>query len=161
MTRPKPEPKLGSLRLDRRRDVPLHQQICDRIKGAISTGSLAAGTRLPSSRSLASQLSISRATVELAYSILAGEGVVSRRRAAGTRVELRPIEQAPRRSRRLPRPLLPGLVSEPAQAPRLFQMGLPALDAFPRKLWSRLAAHHASTSLQAALGPCGKRSRIA
>jgi GntR family transcriptional regulator/MocR family aminotransferase len=36
-----------------------------------------------------------------------------------------------------------GLASEPAQLPKLFQMGLPALDAFPRKLWSRLAVRHA------------------
>src|SRR5207249_4132218 len=28
-------------------------------------------------------------------------------------------------------------------APRLFRMGLPALDAFPRKLWSRLVAREA------------------
>jgi GntR family transcriptional regulator/MocR family aminotransferase len=81
--------------------------------------------------------------VELAYNILAGEGYVTRQNAAGTRVELRPVERPPQPSLRSPRPLMPGLASEATQAPRLFQMGLPALDAFPRKLWSRLAARHA------------------
>lgn len=137
------EPQLADLRLDRNKSTPLHQQISDRIKRAISTGSLSPGARLPSSRSLASQLSVSRATVELAYSILAGEGYLIRQNAAGTRVQSRPIGRPRRQSPRSPGPLMPGLASQAAQAPRLFQMGLPALDAFPRKLWSRLAARHA------------------
>ncbi|MEW9582456.1 PLP-dependent aminotransferase family protein [Paraburkholderia sp. DGU8] len=138
-----PQSDLAELQLDRSKDSPLHQQISDRIKGAISAGTLLPGARLPSSRSLASQLSISRATVELAYSILAGEGYLTREHAAGTRVQLRPIGRLPEPSTRPPRPLMPGLASEAAQLPRPFQIGLPALDAFPRKLWSRLAGHHA------------------
>jgi GntR family transcriptional regulator/MocR family aminotransferase len=136
------EPKLD-LCVDRSIGTPLHQQISERIKGAISAGSLAPGARLPSSRSLASQLSVSRATVELAYSILAGEGYLNRQHAAGTRVELRPIGLPPAPATRSPQPLMPGLASEAAQLPRPFQIGLPALDAFPRKLWSRLAGRHA------------------
>ncbi|MFM0341923.1 MocR-like pyridoxine biosynthesis transcription factor PdxR [Paraburkholderia fungorum] len=143
MINPMPEPELAELRVDRSNGTPLHQQISERIKDAISTGSLAPGARLPSSRSLASQLSVSRATVELAYSILAGEGYLNRQHAAGTRVELRPVGRPPEPSRRSPQPLMPGLASEAAQLPRPFQIGLPALDAFPRKLWSRLAGRHA------------------
>jgi GntR family transcriptional regulator/MocR family aminotransferase len=138
-----PTLELTGLQLDRSKSTPLHQQIADRIKQAISMGSLSPGARLPSSRSLAAQLSISRATVEFAYSTLAGEGYVSRRKAAGTRVELRAFERNLPPPPSPPRPLMPGLASEASQAPRLFQMGLPALDAFPRKLWSRLAAYHA------------------
>ncbi|SFJ95433.1 GntR family transcriptional regulator / MocR family aminotransferase [Bradyrhizobium sp. Gha] len=143
MDRRMPEPKLVSLRVDPQKNMPLHKQLCVRIKRAIATGSLPPGTQLPSSRSLASQLSVSRTTVELAYSILASEGFVIRRGAAGTRIGSCPVGETPRRPARSPRPLLPGLASEAARAPRLFQMGLPALDAFPRKLWSRLAASHA------------------
>jgi GntR family transcriptional regulator / MocR family aminotransferase len=143
MSKHMPESELADLQLDRSKSTPLHQQISERVKGAISTGSLAPGARLPSSRSLASQLSISRATVELAYSILAGEGYLTRQNGAGTRVEARPIERPAQPVPRPPRPLMPGLASEAAQPPRPFQMGLPALDAFPRKLWSRLAARHA------------------
>src|SRR3954451_13247761 len=117
-----PQSELADLRLDRSKDTPLHQQISDRIKGAISTGALLPGARLPSSRSLASQLSISRATVELSYSILAGEGYLTRQHAAGTRVELRPIGRLPEPCTRSPRPLMPGLASEAAQLPRPFQI---------------------------------------
>ncbi|REG49120.1 GntR family transcriptional regulator [Paraburkholderia sp. BL6669N2] len=138
-----PDVEFANLRLGRRNGAPLHQQISERIKGAISAGSLAPGARLPSSRSLASQLSVSRATVELAYSILSGEGYLNRQNAAGTRVASCPAGPLPQPSERLPQPLMPGLASEAGQLPRLFQLGLPALDAFPRKLWSRLAGRHA------------------
>ncbi|XQM39400.1 Putative transcriptional regulator, GntR family (plasmid) [Cupriavidus sp. H19C3] len=144
-----PESTLADLQIDESQSTPLHQQILDRIKQAIWTGSLPPGARLPSSRSLASQLSISRATVELAYNTLAGEGYVSRQNAAGTRVHRHPGELSPRQAApslplpRPPQPLMPGLASEAAQAPRLFQMGLPALDAFPRKVWARLASRQA------------------
>jgi GntR family transcriptional regulator/MocR family aminotransferase len=137
-----PTHALEGFRLQQGKGLVLHQQISDDIKQRIRSGALRAGTRLPSSRTLASQLAVSRATVELAYGMLAAEGYVSRRAAAGTRVESLPAKTA-----RPPLPanplLMPGLASEPAQAPRLFQMGLPALDAFPRKLWSRVAARHA------------------
>ena len=72
------------LRLDRRLAAPLHRQIYERIRSAILSGRLPAGARLPSSRSLASQLAASRATVQLAYELLAGEGYVVGRAAAGT-----------------------------------------------------------------------------
>ena len=122
--------------------VALHRQISDGIKEQICTGALSAGARLPASRTLASQLAVSRATIELAYGILAAGGYVSRHSAGGTRVESIPVEALRPFAHSSPL-LMPGLASEPAQAPRLFQMGLPALDAFPRKLWARLAAQHA------------------
>lgn len=134
--------ELEGFRLHLGSGVPLHQQISDGIRERIRSGAIAAGARLPASRTLASQLDVSRATIELAYGILASGGYVSRHTAAGTRVESIPVEapRPPPPSRPL---LMPGLASEPAQAPRLFQMGLPALDAFPRKVWARLAARHA------------------
>jgi len=134
--------RLDGLRLEGRASVPLHQQISEGIKQRISAGAIPVGERLPSSRDLASQLGVSRATVELAYSNLAAEGYVARRTAAGTRVLPVRTVNAPAAARE-PAPLMPGLASQPAQLPRLFQMGLPALDVFPRKLWSRLAARHA------------------
>lgn len=142
MTTPPDKERLEGWRLESRASVPLHQQISDGIKRRIASRALGVGARLPSSRDLASQLGVSRATVELAYSNLAAEGYVARRSAAGTRV-LPARTQAPQPLLRTSAPLLPGLASEAAQPPSLFQMGLPALDAFPRKLWSRLAARHA------------------
>jgi hypothetical protein len=46
MTRPTPEPKLPSLRVNLSKNKPLHQQISDWIKRAILSGSLAPGARL-------------------------------------------------------------------------------------------------------------------
>src|SRR5258708_12040310 len=77
----------------------LHRQIYERIRGAILSGELRAGARLPSARSLASQLTVARGTVETAYQILAAEGYVPGRAAAGTFVErtlLHPSAARPR-----------------------------------------------------------------
>lgn len=53
-------PFLTSLRLDSRLAEPLYRQIYQRIKDAIAQGSLAAGSRLPSVRGLASDLGVAR-----------------------------------------------------------------------------------------------------
>jgi len=126
-----------------RRGGPLYRQIYARIRGGILSGELRAGARLPSARSLASQMAVARGTVETAYQILAGEGYIVGRGAAGTFVE-RNLVGAPATARRA-EPPGPAPADRAASARRrepslFFRMGLPALDAFPRKLWSRLTA---------------------
>jgi len=111
---------------------------------AILGGQLPPGARLPSWNSLASQLGVARGTVKAAYDRLAGEGYVLGRGPSGTVVnpELHPVApaQAP--------PPDPGtevsILYHRGAPPLPFQPGLPALDAFPRKLWSRLVAQHAA-----------------
>lgn len=132
------------LKLDRESQTPFYRQIYDRFSRAIADGTLRPGERLPSARSLASQLATSRGTVDLAYELLSGEGYILTQGAAGTIV-------APE----LAAALKPhGNVWNPSKTPshepdigqlvaRPFQMGLPALDAFPWKLWSRLTIRHA------------------
>ena len=132
---------LSGLDLNEGSAEPLFRQIRGRIARAVLDGRLAPGTRLPSARSLAAQLSIARGTVDAAYQLLAGEGYIVSRGAAGTLVD-------PGLDRRL---LKPGRAVQPDAKPRapassaerslpLFQMGVPALDAFPHKVWSRLIA---------------------
>jgi GntR family transcriptional regulator/MocR family aminotransferase len=128
--------------------IPLYRQVYEHIRTAIRTGQLRPGDRLPSTRSLAERFGIARGTIDAAYAILAGEGYVVGRGPAGTVVsadlDSRVIAGAASRqqvSTRSPRPAI--------QAPRPFQMGLPALDAFPRKVWSRLVARHARGLLPA------------
>src|SRR5437879_1609351 len=53
---------------------------------SIRSGRLAAGTRLPSSRSLAKDLGIARNTVADAYGQLVAEGWLTARQGSGTRV---------------------------------------------------------------------------
>ncbi|WP_460900764.1 MocR-like pyridoxine biosynthesis transcription factor PdxR [Paraburkholderia jirisanensis] len=119
---------------------PLYRQVYDRIRTAIVNGMLKPGDRIPSARALTSELGLARGTVDAAYSLLAAEGYIVARGQAGTIVtpDLKPrapVIGMPQRSGEAPpvpsfRPdsILP------------FQMGLPALDAFPRKIWARLGA---------------------
>ncbi|TXH81649.1 MAG: PLP-dependent aminotransferase family protein [Rhizobium sp.] len=118
---------------------PIYLQICARFKNAIAEGRLAPGSRMPSVRALASELGLSRGTVNLAYQILAEEGYVEFRGAAGTFVGARPqVAKAPEIAPSVPR------LASTGQSPnaRPFQLGLPALDAFPRKTWNRLVSRH-------------------
>jgi GntR family transcriptional regulator / MocR family aminotransferase len=125
-----------------RGDVPLHRQIYDHFRMAITTGQLRAGDRLPSARGLAQQLMVARGTVDAAYAMLAGEGYVLGRRPSGTIVSPELPSAARTRAIAKPRPL-PIAKLDASRDPRPFQLGLPALDAFPRKVWSRLAAREA------------------
>ncbi len=138
--RPTP-PESVQLELDRQSKTPFYRQIYERLAGAISRGVLRPGERLPSSRSLASQLSTSRGTIDLAYSLLSSDGYIHTQGAAGTVVAERPAAHA-----KAPEPSPDRQRTEQFHANfsiKPFLMGQPALDVFPRKLWTRLSVKHA------------------
>ncbi|GKV88306.1 PLP-dependent aminotransferase family protein [Pectobacterium carotovorum] len=125
--------------------TPLYRQLYERVRRAISVGLLSPGDRLPSARMLAKELGVARGTIEQAYSLLIAEGYLQARGQAGTLVNpdlpLAPTSvtdatiypSAPDDEQNIlwrPSQLLP------------FQMGVPAFDAFPRKLWARLGARY-------------------
>jgi len=122
-------------------------------RGAIVAEQLHPGERLPSARGLAAQLGAARGTVEAAYAILAGEGWIIARGAAGTIVTPQ-LAQAASATRSAPAPSRHGASDNRGgqPEPRPFRMGLPALDAFPRKLWARLVAREARALSEAGLG---------
>ncbi|MCI0711096.1 MAG: PLP-dependent aminotransferase family protein [Chloroflexi bacterium] len=60
--------------IDRDRDQPLYHQIASHIRQHIRYGQAPIGTRLPSIRQLASDLGVTRLTVETAYDELRAEG---------------------------------------------------------------------------------------
>jgi GntR family transcriptional regulator/MocR family aminotransferase len=133
-------PVLRDIRLDRRAGRPLYRQVAARIEASIRDGTLPPGTRLPSSRSLASQLAVARATIEQAYQMLAGDGYLEARAAAGTIVARRLDAgrlSAAKQGAAKRQVILPGAMTV---GTFVFQMGVPAFDAFPRKLWTRLTA---------------------
>ena len=136
---------LHGMRLERGDATPIYRQIEARIRAAILDDRLAPGTRLPSSRSLASQLAVARATVELAYNVLAGDGLIESHAAAGTivapRLQADHLQAARRREPARRAVIQPSLIWSATVQP--LQMGVPAFDAFPRKLWTRLAARTA------------------
>lgn len=109
--------------------IPRYQQIARQLKQAIGDGELPPGSRLPSGRTMALELGVARATVENAYGELVAQGWLERRGQAGTFVS--PSVTAPASNQNVS-------ASRPQGAPLPFQMGLPALDAFPRALWARL-----------------------
>jgi GntR family transcriptional regulator/MocR family aminotransferase len=124
---------------------PFYRQIYDRFRGAIANGSLKPGDRIPSARALAKELGLARGTIEAAYSLLVAEGYIQARGQAGTVVAPGLKGRTPV-ARTIPRSagVLPALSFRPDSI-LPFQMGLPALDRFPRKTWARLGARCART----------------
>jgi GntR family transcriptional regulator/MocR family aminotransferase len=142
--------------LDRRRARPLHQQLYDGYREAILDGRLRPGQRLPSTRTLAEDLGISRIPVVTAFAQLVAEGYIESRVGAGSFVSARlpdpPVtaaRQAPADRARRPgvRRVPPSRLvarSEPwfdLRGP--FRIAQPAFDEFPAALWARLVARHA------------------
>lgn len=121
-------------------ETSYYRQIYERFRSAVAEGLLKPGERILSARALAKELGLARGTVEAAYSLLAAEGYIQARGQAGSiisrdlrpgaaePVPVRPVESDPLVTSYRPDSILP------------FQMGLPALDAFPRKIWARLGA---------------------
>lgn len=147
--------------VDAAQDEPLHRQLYDAIRAAIVSGKLPAGARLPSSRTLASETGVSRVTVGVAFDQLRAEGYVEARTGSGTFVREGLPDDALLARRRTPaaKPRTKSSSLTPVSVPRVpdarvpaeslpvhqrapiaFIAGLPALDLFPVKLWSKLSA---------------------
>ena len=151
----------------RRGDGPLYRRIYLSLKDAIRQGRIGPQSRLPSTRSLAHDLGVSRNTVVLAYEQLAAEGyVVNRDRASASVAQgnfTRPPEAAPPAFQKSPPRLsaysrrLEGRTGSSSFAVRPgirydFRYGLPPADEFPRQIWRRLMAARAKTASREALG---------
>lgn len=143
-------------RLARGHQRVLYEGLCS----AIASGQLKPGARLPSSREMARQYGVARATVVTVYEQLQAEGYLAAKAGAGTFVNAELPEIRLRRRRRPPiagnnvtvRPRAPVLsasgstLARPAFAPveqtlpkpKIFTAHLPALDEFPRELWARV-----------------------
>jgi GntR family transcriptional regulator / MocR family aminotransferase len=114
------------LRLDRRAPRPLRAQLEGQLRGAIREGRLAADSRLPPTRELASDLGVSRRLVVDSYAQLLAEGYLTARAGAGTFVAAGAVSAA------APPP------SPVAHALRYdFFPGNPDLASFPRRAWLR------------------------
>jgi GntR family transcriptional regulator/MocR family aminotransferase len=158
--------------LDHTSSVALYRQIYQWLRRAMLDGQLQPGQRLPSTRTLASELGVSRNTASTVYEQLQAEGYIERAIGRGTKVahffpEQRPsdlvasVETSPGRIPTIHLDLSPFgrtiaeqlssvpefLLYVPSSEPRAFRLGLPALDRFPYHLWAQLIARHARHSL--------------
>ena len=70
--------------LQKKSNLPLHQQLYEELRQAILLGKLAPGEKLPSTRTLAQSFGISRGTVKLSYEQLLNEGYLETIVGSGT-----------------------------------------------------------------------------
>ena len=110
--------------------VPLYEALYRCIRGDILSGSLAAGTKLPSKRALAQNLEISKITVEAAYNQLLSEGYIRSQEKVGYFVET--VER-----HALPHPSGAGQ-NQPASREYLLDLTSNGTEQFPFSVWSRL-----------------------
>ncbi len=148
--------------------TPLYVRLYRQLREHILAGTLARGTALPSARTLAADLGVSRNTIEAAYGQLVAEGFVARRVGAGSVVAESVADAAPfapARAARRQRARAPRTepTARPERAARLSQRGaemrrLGVRDAegdrrlgvcatnihrFPLRAWRRLVAREA------------------
>lgn len=147
--------------LDPNGSEPLHRQLYEELRRAILSGRIAAGSRLPASRELASVSRVSRNTVLNAYEQLLAEGYIHSRAGSGTFVsdatpEAFKPETIPVAPATLPAATAPRPSSRPLSAlgersrmieltrhrfhsvANAFRPGLPALDQFPMDVMRRI-----------------------
>ncbi len=146
---------------DKKSHFPLYLQIYEAIRLSVLSGNFDSQMRLPSTRSLAQQLGVSRMTVVNAYEQLLAEGYIKGKTGAGTFVasvlpeqllqtgdavphqsaasHARPPHSLSKRGKWLERTYVTTLHTEDDKSFQAFQNGLPAVDKFPFDIWSRLA----------------------
>lgn len=119
---------------------PIYRQIYSRFRSAITDGVLAPGERIPAARALAKELGLARGTVDTAYALLTAEGYLQSRGQAGTVVAQGLNVQATRSREAASLSPVSGAALRQKSPVLPFQMALPALDEFPRKIWAQIGA---------------------
>ncbi|WP_417408179.1 PLP-dependent aminotransferase family protein [Hoeflea sp.] len=158
---------LSSIRIDRDQDRKISVQLYMGLRDIILSGGLNGGERLPATRTLASEVGVSRTTALDAVSRLISEGLLESRIGAGTfvshtmtgRAQVKPKivgaehERQPRLSPSTLRARQ--LFAERRRLPhksQAFVTALPALNAFPMAQWARLSARHLRSDRDAVMG---------
>lgn len=121
---------LFRLSLDRASRISLQLQLITALRALLSEREAPSGLRLPSSRQLSQELSVSRTTVVGAYDQLISEGYLHTKTGGGTFVvdqlpHLAPTSPAIRHRAEPPEPWVP------------FQSGIADQSLFPHRIWAR------------------------
>ena len=131
----------------------LQEEIYSSIRRSILEGLIGGHCRLPSTRTLAVELGVSRTTVLLALENLRAEGYLVSRPRSGTFIAQdlpdRVLQAPVRRTAGLLHPEFSARGRALAQTrcparrdptfPRAFRLGTPAVDLFPLRVWSRIS----------------------
>jgi GntR family transcriptional regulator/MocR family aminotransferase len=124
--------------IERSSGIPLIRQVYEQVRVRILRGELVAGTRLPSTRQLATDLHVSRNVVLEAYDLLLAEGYIEGRPGSGTYVASGASLQPGGYERDAIIPQRLGTEVVETRDIIDFRSGVPALEFFPRKIWSSL-----------------------
>ena len=124
--------------LDRATPTSIYRQLCEQLRRALLDGRISRGTRLPSTRTLAQALGVSRTVTSSAYDELFAEGYLEGRHGSGTyvRKDLPPLPRltrpAPNTSPRWLRKVPPLAREEPIPPQVIaFRLGIPSLSSLP------------------------------
>ena len=129
--------------------VPIYRQIVNQIKYLIASGQLAPGAELPPIRTLAEQLLVTPNTVVKAYGELESEGLVHKRRGAGTYVAERSSPLARKEQRRILTQRADALLAEAMQLNFTFEEVLELLRGRQAALTKAISKESSS------VGKCG------
>ena len=154
-----------AIHLDRASTIPLYRQLIEEIRQGVLSGKLKPNQKLPSSRSLAQSLTISRSTVTQSYEQLESEGYLETRRSSGTYVcqkipdeWLRSTAIAPVTNKTIAKNLplsqfgtnltsIGSLQGDEPDREISFRYGNPAVEYFPMQQWRKLLARHHDCTL--------------
>jgi GntR family transcriptional regulator / MocR family aminotransferase len=129
------------LGIDRNDAEPIQQQIARQLRELVLGGRLKPKAKLPSSRSLAEQLNVARATVVEAFEQLAGEGYLETRIGSGTTVAAELPETLLASGGKSTKPQV-SAKRHAREAARPFRSGLVDWENFPHDEWGRILGRY-------------------
>ncbi|MCV2888720.1 MocR-like pyridoxine biosynthesis transcription factor PdxR [Ruegeria aquimaris] len=139
-----PQTSWPAISIDRQNPLPIFEQICAAIRSRAGSGQLPAGSQMPPTRALATELGVSRSTVVTAYDQLVAEGYLKARQGSGYlvcamgEVELSARPSAP-----------PVSTLQTSADPRPFVAGTPDMRLFPYRQWAKTVARLCRSNPQA------------
>jgi len=158
---------LVSFKINFESGIPLYNQLYNSLRKSILEGKYYPGQKLPGTRSLASELKISRNTVSMAYEQLMIEGYIEGKSGSGTFVKEIPDNILNVKDKKRDNKVkinFPAKINNILSSPEVlrrnttkdeistFQNGLPSLNDFPIKTWLKLNNQIARTFSNIHLG---------
>jgi len=124
-----------AISLDKTSSQPMFEQLAQNLRQLILSKKISGGAKIPSSRQLAAELSVSRVTIVTAYDQLIAEGYLQGRHGAGVFV----VDNLPEETLQIIAPQnVKKTVPPNPKMLRPFQPTSPDMRLFPHKEWAKL-----------------------